>query len=1015
MAAETQKESLRERAGKRVGQTVCGSWELSKLVGFGGMAAVYAAKHESGRTAALKIMHVELCGDDEQRERFLREGEIARKIEHPGVVRIIGDDVTEQNEPVLVMELLRGRTLSSIWRKHGKKLPLEHALRIGAHILDTLCAFHDKGIVHRDLKPSNVFITKKGAVKILDLGVAQHREEGREMTRAGLAMGTPSFMAPEQALGKSEDVDHRADVYAVGATLYTLISGKRLHRGKTVQESHIMAATQPAPSIARVAPDLSVDAVALVDKALQWDPRNRFQSAKEMLTALQRVLHKPEAVHSEAPPSSDDSEKLSFDLDLDLDGPSTGARGLRARDSGSIMTESASVGSMELESGAREVDDSTSGLELELDLSDRRPQFEVQPAKRAFPKAGVMRRDAPTPAPGALADAAAGAGGAAPGTARPGRPGFPATIEDVPLPAEHALTPMLVAFDRLLRTARQYGPSHPETQTRIQPVYEEMIASLQRMPDGIHLRVLPFCFTLGETTVWEPKPPGDLVPYTLSVAGVRELHIVDGVEEGEFRELLGAMMIDANTDATEISTQLWEAPFQHIRCRIEEDLGADHVESLEGYFSEAAELEKELEAQLSAVQKMALTMQREDVMEAAAIAAMRDASENTASMLQLDHVSHKRLAAATRLPPDELRARHDRLLIDAFEDAANRRDLDALVNAVGAYSRRLVRLGRDEELFGTHRALVEHMRLGRGRSSRLTPAFISATLFPGDVLQHVMRTAEGWSDLLTEEQQQHAVDAFGLITRTMSAQALPMFLKLADRMKAGPILDHIVAYVVRISEGEEEIVLQHLEHLNPLTAQSILRALLDAGGDRVKSKLRPLLTSKNSALRCEAIALIASSHIALTQELMKLFRSPDRAVRKAALDTFVRHKVRSAGPRLVTVVEDDAFVTRHPEEQQEIFEALWKLNPARSEALLSKLVAKHGLMHNEELDAVRTRAARMLGERADTQRALDALQAAEARRPWNSAELRQVAAAATKSLLSRVKTPSVTPPDEGQA
>jgi hypothetical protein len=170
--------------------------------------------------------------------------------------------------------------------------------------------------------------------------------------------------------------------------------------------------------------------------------------------------------------------------------------------------------------------------------------------------------------------------------------------------------------------------------------------------------------------------------------------------------------------------------------------------------------------------------------------------------------------------------------------------------------------------------------------------------------------------------------------------------------------------------------------------------------------MAPLLSSTNSALRCEAIALIAPSDIALTQELMRLFASEDRSVRTAALATFVRHKVRSAGPRLVTIVEQPSFLKRPLDEQTEILEALWELNPSRSEKLLSELVGKHGLLTDETLDRTRSLAATMLGALGDTQRALDALQAAEARRPWNSAALRAVAAEARLKLVARVAAPA---------
>ena len=201
------------------------------------------------------------------------------------------------------------------------------------------------------------------------------------------------------------------------------------------------------------------------------------------------------------------------------------------------------------------------------------------------------------------------------------------------------------------------------------------------------------------------------------------------------------------------------------------------------------------------------------------------------------------------------------------------------------------------------------------------------------------------------------------------------------------------------------MVLRQLEGLNPLTAERVLAQMIRMGGDRVKEKMGILLSSKNSALRCEAIALIAPSHIQLTQELMDLFQSDKRDVRTAALETFVRHRVRSAGPRLVSIVEDGSFIERTLDEQQHVFDALWALNPSRSEKLLSEIVSKHGLMTNDALDRTRVLAARMLAERGDTQRALEALQSAEALRPWNSATLRRVASSAAADLLARVARP----------
>jgi hypothetical protein len=807
-------------------------------------------------------------------------------------------------------------------------------------------------------------------------------------------------MAPEQALGKNHQVDHRADIYAVGATLYTIISGKKLHQGASDQESYVLAATQPAPSVARVAPDLPLKVVTIIDKALQWDPRNRFQTVHEMREAIVAVLGDVPSRPAAPPPGQ------KPDRGIELDTGTTSA-----------VTEATEVG-RDLRAVPTPTDDDDDDEDLE-DALEIELEFEPPGAARRAPPrpAGVTGKLAPAapPRPGIPRPGVASPGVPRPGVGSPGvpRPGVPSppiarpgatkivgASDDVPLPPDHPLTPLFVALDRLLRTARQYGPSHPETQNRLPLVFEAVAAGLKKFPDGIAIRVMPFCFTHEATTVWEPSPPGDLVPYTLSVAGLREFHIVDGVGDEELRELLGAMMIDANTNPSDIATTLWEAPFQHIHCRIEEDLGGEDAESLEDFFAEASVLEKELASQLSEVQKMALSMQREDVMEAAALAAMTQAAERSAAMLQLDDEAQERLSAATRLRASELKARHDAVLLDAFGDAALRRDTTALTEAVATFSRRVVRLGRDDELYESHRALID--KLGAKKNARLSPAFVTGTLFPQDVLGHVVRTASGWSDLLGDDQRKAALAGFGLITETASSKALPAFLELADRLEEGPLFERVLEYVLRVSEGEEQLVIQRLEQLSPLVAQAILNRLLEARGDRIKMMLRPLLTSENTALRCEAIAHLAESDIQLTQELMKLFKSDDQNVRWAALDTFVRHKVLSAGPALVSVVEDKSFRNRSLDEQERVFEALFELNPTRTESLLTDLLSKHGIMRNDELERTRTLAARMLGDNAKSDKALKALDKASGRGWWNSPELREVAVLAANQIRGRL-------------
>jgi serine/threonine protein kinase len=290
-AAQSSGGDEKARARARVGMTINAKWRLDALLGVGGMASVYAATHRNGSRAALKILHTEFARDPGIRDRFLREGYVANRIDHPGRVAIQDDDVTEQDEPFLVMELLEGETVQQLWKRKNRKVPPVEALGIAADILETLTGFHAEGIVHRDLKPANIFVTREGVVKLLDFGVARMREAGGDKTRAGTALGTPSFMAPEQAMGLADGVDGRADLFSVGATLFALMSGQRLHQGRSDNEAFILAATTPAPSLARVAADLPVEVIALVDKALAWDKRARFADAAEMRDEALRVIH----------------------------------------------------------------------------------------------------------------------------------------------------------------------------------------------------------------------------------------------------------------------------------------------------------------------------------------------------------------------------------------------------------------------------------------------------------------------------------------------------------------------------------------------------------------------------------------------------------------------------------------------------------------------------------------------------------------------------------------------------
>ena len=278
------------RAERRLGSTV-GKYRLERVLGVGGMASVYLAIHRNGHRVAVKMLHPEISSDPDLRARFVREGYAANAIEHRGVVRVLDDDETEDGSAFIVMDLLAGETLAARCKRFAGKLPVRDVLALGHQLLDVLAAAHARGIVHRDIKPENLFWTSEGVLKVLDFGIARVRlgSSDSEPTHTGRAMGTPAFMAPEQAFGRARDVDERTDVYACGATMFTAISGSLVHEAETAQEQVVYAATRPARSLAAVAPDAPAEVVALVDRALAFERADRWPTAAAMREAIARV------------------------------------------------------------------------------------------------------------------------------------------------------------------------------------------------------------------------------------------------------------------------------------------------------------------------------------------------------------------------------------------------------------------------------------------------------------------------------------------------------------------------------------------------------------------------------------------------------------------------------------------------------------------------------------------------------------------------------------------------------
>src|SRR5687767_5382254 len=218
--------------------SILGSYVLRRLIGQGAIGRVYQAEHRTlGRQVALKVLRSEFAEKSVVVKRFFGEARAVNQIAHENIVEITDFVQHDDGTCYYIMELLEGETLQSRFERTGA-IPQSELIRIALQITSALQAVHDQLIVHRDLKPDNVFLTTKGHndsfVKVLDFGVAKLARGQTTTTVAGMLVGTPDYMSPEQAVGG--EVDHRADIYSLGALLYEMSTGRKVFSGSTIRE-----------------------------------------------------------------------------------------------------------------------------------------------------------------------------------------------------------------------------------------------------------------------------------------------------------------------------------------------------------------------------------------------------------------------------------------------------------------------------------------------------------------------------------------------------------------------------------------------------------------------------------------------------------------------------------------------------------------------------------------------------------------------------------------------------------
>ena len=281
-----------------LGVTLNGTYSVERVLGEGGMGRVYLARHTrvGKKRVAVKVLREEYARNEEVLQRFQREAEAGAAVSHPNVMTVFDVDRTPNGAAYLVCEYLEGVDLGA-HLKQFDRLTVHAALHIAQALCHGLIAAHASGVIHRDLKPQNVFLLgdrSRGAaacpdVKILDFGLSRFLDAGDgSLTKTGYIMGTPAYMAPEQARGLR--VDQRVDVYGVGAILYTALTGRPPFDADTPQATVLAVVSSEPPRPRSLVPSIPVAVELLLERALSREPADRYPDMSALLVAIETLV-----------------------------------------------------------------------------------------------------------------------------------------------------------------------------------------------------------------------------------------------------------------------------------------------------------------------------------------------------------------------------------------------------------------------------------------------------------------------------------------------------------------------------------------------------------------------------------------------------------------------------------------------------------------------------------------------------------------------------------------------------
>jgi hypothetical protein len=976
-----------EGPARRVGSIIKGKWTIESLLGVGGMATVYAAAHRNGQRAALKILHLDFARDKTICERFLREGYVSNKIGHRACVAVLDDDRTDDDSPFLVMELLVGDTVRDVWKKAGRRMQIPAVLKICDEVLDCLIACHNIGVIHRDLKPANIFVTKEGVTKVLDFGVAQMRSATSERTATGTALGTPAYMSPEQAMGLVDQLDGRADLFSVGAMIHALTTGQRINSGRTENEALVMAATTPVPSVARIAPDLPIELITLIDKSLAWDRRNRYADAREMQQAVRDVYASvtgsaPAAEGGGAAPAG---RRAPAELEIPL----------MEGEEAPPPPPPVAVAAAPAPAPPPQPPLAPAGQVRRTSMAGM-PRATVNPGRStgsgtnaavAAARASVQNQQS---APAAVRRPTLPLGTRATG-AIPAQPvAVPAgTPEELRL---EALRELFKRLDRLLPSVRQFGWQHPATDRTLHQTYDGFAEALSKDPDVVDFTIRPYSMLMGGQTVWEPQPPFDAIPYNLFACGMRSMKMTRGLTLEELKDTLSLMLLDPGRDLPpedDIVAALWERGLEHVKYEVVDAFADGDAAEREAFYGESDELERvaaDKARQAAGIEAKAMAVSTDK----AALQAGR-----APSPMAVEEVVRSVFARQLEMPRDLWAERYVEAMVEGYIDAAVNRDAPLVLASLRKSSADLVVAGRFDVIVNLHDAITNQLaqKLSGQNLTRLSGALTNA-MFGAETLELVIKFLSTSVD---------HVPKFEPILGVLNAAELHTVLAGLRASPPPPLRAALLDFVARVLPGNEMEVATAATGLDADTVHELLSMVAHAGTQKGQEALALLAQSEDMNVRVEANVLASGSVEAASNELIAMCDSPQPLVRMAALRAITRYGVKGAWAQIARIANAKEFNDKGSDERRELLRALVSLVPDRGEPMALELAKKGGVFVSESREATRVAAVEALGAISRSPAVSTALREIAQARWGTSDETRAAAGKAADAITARLQ------------